>query len=83
MGGERSTTASAGRSTVSDGRSRHPYAAAMIEAAVAAGIAPHRGSQRRAPGGRRLVPGDPARRAPRSTAVAYLRPRSRAATSTC
>ena len=59
---------------VSDGRSRHPYAAALIEAAVAAGIArtdDHNGAQQEGAGWFQVTQRN-GRRA--STAVAYLRP---------
>ena len=59
---------------VSDGRSRHPYAAAMIEASVQAGIAPtddHNGAVQEGAGWFQVTQRD-GRRA--STAVAYLRP---------
>ena len=48
--------------TVSESRSNNPMADAWVEAAVAAGPRAERRLQRRRPGRRRALPGDPARR---------------------
>ena len=72
--GESAYHGTGGPLAVSDGRSRHPYAAAMIEAAVSAGIAPvddHNGARQEGAGWFQVTQRD-GRRA--STAVAYLRP---------
>jgi choline dehydrogenase len=66
--------------TVSDGRSRHPYAAALIEAALAAGIPgndDHNGATQDGVGWFQVTQRD-GRRC--STALAYLAPRPRAGT---
>ena len=72
--GESAYHGAGGPLAVSDGRSRHPYAAAMIEAAVSAGIAPtedHNGAVQEGAGWFQVTQRE-GRRA--STAVAYLRP---------
>ena len=72
--GESAYHGAGGPLAVSDGRSRHPYAAAMIEAAVAVGIAAtddHNGARQEGAGWFQATQRD-GRRA--STAVAYLRP---------
>ena len=72
--GESAYHGAGGPLAVSDGRSRHPYAAAMIEAAVSAGIAPtedHNGLEQEGVGWFQVTQRE-GRRA--STAVAYLRP---------
>lgn len=72
--GESAYHGAGGPLAVSDGRSRHPYAAAMIDAAVSTGIAPtedHNGAGQEGAGWFQVTQRD-GRRA--STAVAYLRP---------
>jgi choline dehydrogenase len=72
--GESTFHGAGGPLAVSDGRSRHPFAAAMIEASTGAGIAPnadHNGAIQEGAGWFQVTQRD-GRRA--STAVAYLRP---------
>src|SRR5262249_31195148 len=72
--GESTFHGAGGPLAVSDGRSRHPYAAAMIEATLAAGIAAnddHNGAVQEGVGWFQATQRD-GRRA--STSVAYLRP---------
>jgi len=78
--GESAFHGAGGPLTVSDGRSRHPYAAALLEAALEAGIPAnddHNGATQDGAGWFQVTQRD-GRRC--STALAYLAPRERAGT---